>query len=322
MKYRHLTLEQRYVIEVLYRKGHTFDEIGEMIGCDPTSVSREISRNSRNGTYSAQAAQALADSRRSAASSRERTFTTEVRNDVEAMLREEWSPEQITNRMRSEGRPSVSHERIYQHVWNDKEQGGELHRSLRQASRLRRKRYGKHSRQGPLPNRTMIDDRPAIVDTRSRIGDWEVDTVIGAHHQGAIITAVERRSRYLVTAVLPSPNAEAMRVELTAALRPHAHRVLTITVDNDRAFAQHARIARALKADIYFAHPYRSWERGTNENTNGLLRQYFPKGMEFKALTRRDVRRAENKLNHRPRKTLGWKTPHEIIFDTTTRFFP
>jgi transposase, IS30 family len=321
MIYCHLTLEQRYVIEVLLPKGTKYDQIAALIGCHPTTVGREVQRNTIDGTYSAALADARSRGRRSEASSHSRSFTPDLRETIEAQLREEWSPEQITNRMRSEGAETVSHERIYQHVWQDKSTGGTLYRFLRQAGRLRRKRYGAHSYKGALPNRTMIDERPAVVDARSRIGDWEVDTVVGAHHKGAVVTVVERRSRYLITDVLRSPNARAMRRSLTTVLRPHQQRVLTITADNDRAFAQHEAIARSLEAAIYFAHPYHSWERGTNENTNGLLRQYFPKGTDFQKVSRRDVRRAQERLNHRPRKTLSWRTPHEVYFNEKLTFF-
>jgi IS30 family transposase len=321
MIYSHLTVEQRYVIERLLPQGHTYDEIAAIVECDPTTVGREVRRNSVGGVYRAHAAQNRADRRRGDASHAPRAFTSSVCSSVEAQLREGWSPEQISNRMRDEGKPTVSHERIYQHVWQDRCDGGDLHHFLRQASRLRRKRYGTHSRKGALPNRTMIDARPAVVDERSRIGDWEVDTVVGARHLGAIVTLVERRSGYLLTELLRSPNADAMRTALLKVLEPHRDRVLTITADNDRAFAHHAIIGRKLAAAMYFAHPYHAWERGTNENTNGLLRQYFPKGTDFQRLTQRDVLQAQEKLNHRPRKRLGWKTPHEVYFDTRTPFF-
>lgn len=263
MSYSHLTVEQRYVIERLLPLGHTYDEIGAIIGRDPTTIGREVRRNAVGGTYRADDAQIAADHRRSRASQTLHRFTDAVRQSVEEQLREQWSPEQISNRMHEEGKPTVSHERIYQHIWRDKRAGGDLHRFLRQASRLRRKRYGAHSRRGALPNRTMIDVRPAVVDERSRIGDWEVDTVVGAKHLGAIVTIVERRTGYLLTDLLRSPNADAMRSALLSTLEPHRDRVLTITADNDRAFAQQEAIGRRLEAAIYFAHPYHAWERGT-----------------------------------------------------------
>lgn len=321
MSYSHLTVEQRYVIERLLPQGCTYDEIGTIAGCNPTTVGREVRRNSVGGVYRAHVAQQRAEHRRHDASATPRRFSPQLQAIIEARLRELWSPEQITNRMRAEGKPTVSHERIYQHVRQDRCAGGGLHRCLRQASRIRRKRYGAHSRKGALPDRTMIDARPAVVDARSRVGDWEIDTVVGAKHLGAIVTIVERRTGYLLTDLLRSPNAEAMRQSMTEILRPHQDRVLTITADNDRAFAQHKAIARRLKVEIYCAHPYHAWERGTNENTNGLLRQYFPKGSDFLVLRRCDVRLAQEKLNHRPRKRLGWKTPHEVYFETSTPFF-
>jgi IS30 family transposase len=298
-----------------------YAEIAAAIGVDPRTVSREVKRNSIDGHYDAARADKRSRNRRSAASSTPKTFTQSVRAAVEAKLLDDWSPEQISNRMREEGKATVSHERIYQHVWADKANGGTLHQHLRQASRLRRKRYGTHSRRGPLPNRRMIDERPRAVDKRSRTGDWEIDTIVGSHHRGAIITAVERRTRYTVLNLVRSPNAADVTRALLRQLGPHRDRVLTITSDNDRAFARHETIARELEADFFFAHPHHPWERGTNENTNGLLRQYFPKSTNFHSTRPRELRCAEHKLNNRPRKVLGWKTPLESLLNITSSFF-
>ena len=212
---------------------------------------------------------------------------------------------------------SISHEWIYQHVYTDKRSGGNLYRFLR-CQKVRRKRYGLYSRRGTIPNQVSIDERPAIVDAKRRFGDWEGDTVIGKSHRGALVTLVERKSLYTVIRSVIHKTAAAVRAAVVDGLTPYIDRVHTITYDNGREFADHEGMASDLETRIYFAHPYASWERGLNENTNGLIRQYFPKDRDLRTVTTREIEKAMDKLNHRPRKSLGYRTPYEVFFNTRT----
>src|SRR5271170_1408834 len=231
----------------------------------------------------------------------------------EKLMQEQWSPDQISGWLAKNGDRSISHERIYQHVWEDKKNGGNLYVQLRHHGKKYNKRKGKTSGRGLIPNRVDIDQRPAIVAEKSRIGDWEADTIIGAGHQGAIMSHVERKSKYTKLAKLPDNSANSVVKASRRILLPLASRVETITYDNGKEFASHAEIVAALGAKSYFAKPYHSWERGLNEHTNGLVRQYFPKGTDFSTLSNADVQRVENKLNSRPRKILGYQTPREVF---------
>jgi len=212
---------------------------------------------------------------------------------------------------------SISHEWNYQFVYVDKQSGGNLYRSLR-CQKVRRKRYGVYSRRGTIPNQVSIDKRPAIVDAKRRFGDWEGDTVIGKHHRGALVTLVERKSLYTVIGSVIQKTAEAVRDAVVDGLTPYMDWVRTITYGNGREFADHEGMASDLDARIYFAHPYASWERGLNENINGLIRQYFPKQRDLTSVTHEEVEQAMEKFNHRPRKSLGFRTPYEVFFKTKT----
>ena len=239
-----------------------------------------------------------------------------IREIEEKLTREQWSPEQISGWLKKEGRRFVSPERIYQHIWKDKRNGGSLWRYLRHNGKKYNKRKGKNSGRGLIPGRVDISERPAIAAEKSRIGDWEGDTVIGRGQKGAIMTHVDRKSKYTKLAILPDKSSASVQSACDASLLPIAHKIETITYDNGKEFAGHAGIAAKLEAKIYFAKPYHSWERGLNEHTNGLVRQYFPKGSDFSTLTQADVQWVEDKLNSRPRKALGYKTPSEVFFAT------
>jgi len=224
-----------------------------------------------------------------------------------ARLREQWSPDQISKHA------EISIETVYQRVYADKREGGSLWKQLR-CQKQRKKRYGKMDRRGTIPNRLSIEDRPAIVDTRSRIGDWEADTVIGKSHRQAIVSIVERKSGFTLIRKVERKTALAVSQAMIGLLQPHQKKVHTITSDNGKEFAGHEEIASRLKADFYFAHPYSSWERGTNENTNGLIRQYFPKNRDFTTITQQEIDMAMERLNNRPRKRLGYQTPNQVFF--------
>jgi IS30 family transposase len=315
MSYTQLAQEERYQIYALKKAGHSQAEIAEILDRNPGTVSRELRRNRGLKGYRPQQAHNLAlERRQDKARSR---IHHQVWQLVEELIRQDWSPEQIAGRIEIEQGVSISHEWIYQYVYADKHSGGDLYRHLR-CQKVRRKRYGAYSRRGTIPNQVSIDERPVIVDAKRRFGDWEGDTVIGKNHRGALVTLVERKSLYTVTRAVIQKTAEAVREAVVDGLTPFFHRVQTITYDNGREFADHENMASDLDARIYFAHPYASWERGLNENTNGLIRQYFPKDLDLTTVGQNDVDRAMEKLNHRPRKTLGFRTPYEVFFKTQT----
>jgi IS30 family transposase len=310
-----LTQEERYQIYILKKAEYSQAEIAELLERDKSTISRELRRNRGLKGYRPQQAHQLALMRRY--DKMQPRLGDEVWQQVEALICEEWSPEQIVGRIAMEQGVSISHEWIYQYVYADKRSGGDLYRSLR-CQKVRRKRYGLYSRRGCIPNQVSIDERPAIVDARRRFGDWEGDTVIGRGHRGALVTLVERKSLYTVIRAVPRKTAEAVRNAVMRGLAPHKDRVHTLTYDNGREFADHEGMAADLEARVYFAHPYASWERGLNENTNGLIRQYFPKDRDLTTVTKHEIEQAMNKLNHRPRKSLGYRTPYEVFFNTRT----
>jgi len=315
MSYTQLTREQRYQIYALMKAGHDQTLIAQIVGCHKSTISRELSRNRGGRGYRPKQAHELSVARHLAAYRPRITAETWAR--VEALVHQQWRPEQISGRLRLEGRPSVSHERIYQHIYSDKRLGGMLHRGLR-CRKVRRKRYGTHSRRGQIPNRVSIEARPSVVAQRRRVGDWEADTIIGAGRPCAILSLVERKSKLVRLCKIRVKTAKEVARASLALLGPLSAKVHTITSDNGPEFAAHERIASALSAKFYFAHPYCSWERGTNENTNGLVRQYFPKKTDFSKITDRQVEKVMERLNNRPRKTLGYKTPNEVFFNQRT----
>ena len=229
-------------------------------------------------------------------------------------LRLHLSPQQCSGRLLLEKALCISPESIYQHAYRDKARGGDLVSYLR-CHKVRRKRYGSgQERRGVLSNRIGIEQRPAVVDERSRIGDWEGDTVIGRGHRGVLVTLVERKSRYTLACQLDWRHSALVTQAIVRLLQPHKTQCKTLTVDNGKEFAEHEFIARCLQARVYFAHPYCSWERGLNENHNGLLRQFFPKKTNFLKVSHHEVDEAVYRLNHRPRKCLGYRTPHEVFY--------
>jgi len=242
-------------------------------------------------------------------------MTIAVISLCESKLKLDWSPEQVSGWLKNEEEICLSHERIYQHVWADKCQGGTLYKHLRQSHKKRKKQYGSKDKRGQIRNRISIDDRPEIVEHKTRLGDWEIDTVIGKNHQGALVTIVDRASKFTLIKKVDSQHAKVVTQATVALLQPYLDKTLTITADNGKEFAGHEEMAEKLGTSVYFAHPYCSWERGLNENTNGLIRQYFTKGSSFENITDEDVESVMDKLNHRPRKILNYKTPYAIFFE-------
>lgn len=313
MAHTQLTQGERHQMYVLIKAGHSLAEIARILGRHKSTISREVRRNTGKQGYRPLQAQRLSDKRRQAKAQRRISDTT-WRN-IEQLLRQDWSPEQISLWLADNSEASVSHERIYQYILQDKIRGGNLHRHLR-CQKQRRKRYGSSNRRGQLTNQTSIDKRPAVVDSRGRIGDWEVDTVIGKGHQQAIVSLTERKSRYTLIRKVKRKTAQCVSGAIITLLTPFSEQVYTLTSDNGKEFAHHENIACALNAKFYFAHPYASWQRGLNENTNGLIRQYFPKNRNFATVTQEEINQAMHRLNNRPRKCLGITTPNQVFLVT------
>lgn len=313
MNYTHLTREERYQIHALCSQGIGVAAIAGHLGRHCSTIGRELSRNVSEAGYDPAKAHAQARERLSGPAN-VRTISSQTWQQAESYLRLGLSPEQVNARLRLEGRAIPSKESLYLRVYADKAAGGNLIQYLR-CQKVRRKRYGSgQERRGTLKNCVRIDKRPKVVEKRSRIADWEGDTVIGSGHQGVLVTLVERKSRYSLAAALPRRTSDLVGEAMVDLLRPHKRRCKTITLDNGKEFADHAFVAKCLGAKVYFAHPYCSWERGLNENHNGLLRQYFPKAMSLAGVTQDQVDEAVYALNHRPRKCLGWRTPHEVFY--------
>lgn len=311
MAYTQLTREQRYQIYILKKAGHLQNFIAREIGVHPSTITRELVRGSGQRGYRPKQADELASARRQ---KRYRArISTATWALIESLLYQDWSPEQVSGWLIKEKHESVSHESIYQYIYADKAAGGALFHHLRCRKR-RRKRYGSYDRRGRMPHCRSIEERPKIVEERKRLGDWEADTIIGQHHRGAIVSLTERKSKLCLLKKVERNTAEAVEQALEELLRPITAKVKTITSDNGREFANHQSIEKKLKATFYFAHPFAAWERGTNENTNGLVRQYFPKGSDFSKLTEADINRATMRLNNRPRKGLNYRTPQQVFF--------
>lgn len=311
MGYTQLTEGTRYQIYALLKAGQNRTQIAMIIGCHKSTISRELSRNRGKKGYRPSQAQALAQRRQR--QSHQPLIAAKTWQTVERLLGQDWSPQQITGRLRLERQPSVSPERIYLYIYADKRRGGTLHRHLRSQKAQRRRDRG-YQRRGQIPNRVSIEKRPAIVDRKKRVGDWEGDTIVGAQRKSALFSVTERKSKLQQLCKLANKSALELCAQSIALLAPFKDRVFTMTVDNGKEFCEHEAIATALQARIYFAHPYASWERGLNENSNGLVRQYFPKGCDLAELTDAEVQRVVELLNNRPRKTLRYRTPNEIFF--------
>lgn len=312
MAYRQLSTEERYHIAASRRQGLSIAQIGEELGRHRSTVAREVKRNATpyDLAYRPTMAVEMANARRSR-SRRNARYKPADFAPIEALIAQQWSPEQIVGWRRREGLAVMSHEVIYLHIWRDKENGGSLWSHLRGASKRRRKRYGRKDSRGRLAGKRMIGARPAIVNRRGRCGDWEADTVHGKG-KPSIVTVVERKSGLVRIGPLPRATVEHTNARLVQILSREPRPIHTITSDNGAEFHGYKEIERQLGTTVYFATPHHAWERGTNENTNGLIRQYLPKGSSLANLTQARCDEIAYTLNHRPRKRLGFRTPHEV----------
>lgn len=309
-----LTEPERYQIYTLLKTGKSLPEIGRFIQRDRTTIWREIKRNSGHKGYRPKQANMKYLARRESCK-KNKLIKGAVKIIVETRLELKHSPEQISGYLKYDKGFHVSHECIYQYILREKMMGGILYKHLRRSNRKRKKRFGSANRQGHIPNRIFIEKRPKIVQNRIRIGDWEGDTIIGKNHKGALVSLVERKSKFLLLAKIRRKTKDQVTDSILNMLKPYKDQVKTLTVDNGKEFAGHESIAKKGSFDVYFCNPYSSWERGTNENTNGLIRQFFPKKQDFKDVSDEMIKQVQDLINHRPRKGLGFKTPHQILVE-------
>ena len=314
MAHSQLTLAQRYKIFAYLQAGISKNSIALYIDVHRSTVYREIKRNSINNKYRPEEAHRKNMQRKHQVKTKR--ISDQAWHVVETLLEMDYSPEQISGLFNRTGVYRISHEWIYQYVLADKEAGGTLWKHLRWSHKKKRKRYGKQDRRGTIPDRVSIDQRPKVVEQKSRIGDWEIDTVTGKQHKGILIVAVERKSKHTVIEWSPHKKAALVSNAIIKMLRPYHEHVKTITIDNGREFSFHKKIAKASNATTYFAHPYSAWERGLNKNTIGLIRQYFPKNMSLQSVDQKQIAFVENRLNNRPRKTLNYRSPNEVFYKT------
>ena len=309
-----LTLAQRYQIQSCLDNAMSKSETAQYIGKDKSVIYREVKRNcdGRNGAYKAELAHHKATTRHK--TKRKKIYFTDIiKAYVEGLLVKDYSPEQIVGRARLEGVAIVSVERIYQHIWTDKKNGGTLHRHLRSKGKRYRKRGASKDSRGLLQDRVDIDMRPTIVDRKERFGDLEIDLVLGKDHKGALLTINDRATGILFMTKVASKHSEFIEEATIALLDDWKPLIHTITSDNGKEFANHKNIAQKLDLNFYFAKPYHSWQRGANENLNGLVRQYFPKGSDFSNIKQHELNQVQNTLNNRPRKRFGYKSPNEML---------
>jgi len=312
MNYKHLSQAERYQIHALMKAGHDQSQIAKLLDRHKSTISRELSRNTGSRGYRPkQACEMSAD--RAQHSRNAPTVEPWVHEAACALVCIQWSPEEIASQL------PISHETVYQHVYADKAQGGTLWKHLR-CQKQKRKRYASgRDRRGQIPNRRPLSERPLHIEARRQVGHWECDTVIGASHKGAVVTMVERNSGYAVMVKVEKKTSELVSSAIVDKLQPMAARVKTLTFDNGKEFAGHAHIDQQLQSTAYFARPFASWERGSNENLNGLLRQYVPKKRAMSTVSDEEIRMIQNRLNNRPRKRLGFKTPAEVFHQSLKR---
>ncbi|CAN6959317.1 IS30 family transposase [Psychrobacter okhotskensis] len=306
MNYTHLSLGERYQIYALIGAEHSINFIARALNRSPSTILREIRRNKSLRGYQVNNAHKKACARRS---NNALSIIADVWDWVTDKLKENWSPQQIAG-----VHGGLSHMSIYRYIWTNKRKGGRLWQCLRRKAKPYRQRLTAETR-GRINDRVSIHERPSIVDARTRIGDWEADTIIGQHHKQAIVTLVERKTGLLKMKRVDNKTAQQVSEAMIELLKPVRLQVKTITSDNGKEFAQHKKVKQKLFSSFFFADAYASWQRGTNENTNGLIREYLPKGCDFRQVSDDEMQDIENKLNNRPRKRLGFKTPMQAFYN-------
>lgn len=312
-KYHQLTRTERYNITALMRAGLSQAEVAREMGRSPSTISRELRRNrtTHDGHYRAEKAHKYASARRRRARRRS-WYSKEQWQQVEGWLRQKWSPEQISGTLRASGTWQISHEAIYRYILRDKRAGGTLYKCLRIMPKLRRKRYNSKDSRGVLPGKRHISERDEAIESRLQFGHWEGDTVIGQDKHHCILTLLERKTGYAIIKKLSARTAAQVTQAISLALTEQRGRFHTLTLDNGTEFHSYKELEEKFPLICYFATPYHSWERGSNENLNGLIRQYLPKGVCMSTLTQNECDWIANELNNRPRKRHKYKTPKDI----------
>jgi IS30 family transposase len=305
---------KRYQILALLKEGMNYTQIANNIGVSKSTISREINRNSIDGKYNPDEAEVLVFKRHKY-KPKYIKLTKSVEKAIRKYLKKKWTPEQIAYSLKL----NISHETIYKYIYTNKANGGRLYKHLPRKMKKYNKRDSSYNSRGYIPNRIPISKRPKIVDKKLRVGDWEVDTIIGKYHQGAIVTIVDKKSKFTLIKKLPTKEANGVSKAIIDLLQPVKSIIHTITSDNGKEFAGHQEVSNALDIDFYFCDPYSSWQRGLNENTNGLIRRYIPKKTDFTNISDREIMMIQNDLNNRPRKTLGYKTPAEVFYKEISR---
>ena len=319
MRYKQLTLEKRYHISALQKAGLNQKEVAIELGVHPSTISRELRRNNdKIRGYNAELAQ-IKSTKIERQKKKRFSLTKHIEKYIRAKLKQDWSPEQISGRMKLDIGVSVVHETIYRYIYTNKRNGGKLYKYLRHKNKKYHCRSNDYQARGTIINRVMIDKRPKVVEKKNRIGDLEIDTVIGKDHKGALVTVVDRKSKFVLIKNVPSKEAQVVTDALIEMIQPIKGITHTITSDNGKEFAYHKQVSDALDTDFYFANPYHSWERGLNEHTNGLIRQYLPKKSEFLHVSKEEIIMIQDRLNHRPRKVLNYKTPYEVFFSEMSK---
>jgi IS30 family transposase len=310
----HLTQEQRYTIAQMKTKGYSQKEIASTIDKNKSVISRELKRNSnkRTGEYDDELAQSKYEKRMKEKPKKKR-LNEQMKEEIQEYLSIQYSPEQIAGYCEKEGIEMVSVSTIYEYIWEDKRKKGNLYLHLRSQGKRYRKRGSSKDKRGQIKNRVDISKRPLIVESKERFGDLEIDTIIGKDHQGAIVTINDRATGMLKMKRLQGKEASQLAEAVIEILSPWKSQLQTITADNGKEFAEHEKISQALGIDFYFAKPYHSWERGANENLNGLIRQYIPKKTDFKTLDDDYIAFVEDTLNQRPRKRYKFLSPIEMF---------
>jgi len=312
--YKQITTEERYIIAHLRRERKSKAEIARHLGRHRSTIGREFRRNSSNqGVYRSLKASEKANGRRSR-SRKKPQYSNEEYSIIEGLLAKKWSPEQISNHLRIQRRMLISYETIYRYIWRDKRLGGELYKHLRQATKKRRKRYGAHDSRGVMAGKRRLEERPRSAENRSRRGHFEMDTVLGRGSKHCILTLVDRKTGYLIIRKLKRRGTEQVNEQLLKIIEGEKQAVRTLTADNGTEFHKFKQIEVKTGVPFFFAKPYHSWERGSNENANGLIRQYLPKTMPMTCVTQSECDRIATEINERPRKRYGYRTPQELHF--------
>lgn len=319
MNYQQLTLEKRYQISALQKAGFNQKEVAFEIGVHPSTISRELRRN-RDAVRGYHPDLAEIKKVQTESQKKKRlSLTKPIERYIRAKLKQDWSPEQISGRMKKDMSITVVHETIYRYIYANKANRGKLYKYLRHKNKKYHKRSNDYMARGTIIDRVMISNRPKIVEKKSRIGDWEIDTVVGKDHKGFLVTVVDRKSKFTMIKSVATKHADTVTQALIEMMTPVKNISHTITSDNGKEFAYHKQVSAALDTDFYFANPYHSWERGLNEHTNGLIRQYLPKKSTLLNIPKEEILMIQNRLNHRPRKVLGYKTPYEVFFSEMSK---